>query len=53
MITARIVPSRPCLTDDDKAKLRAIVKAVAPPVPLLQPPPPPPKQPAQPPARKK
>ena len=44
-------PVSAVLTDDDKARLRAIVKAVAPPVPLQ--PPPPPKQPAQPPARKK
>ena len=36
-------PVSAALTDDDKAKLRAIVKAVAPP----------PRQPAQPPARKK
>jgi hypothetical protein len=37
-------PVSAALTDDDKAKLRAIMKAVAPP---------PPRQPAQPPARKK
>ena len=38
-------PVSAVLTDDDKAKLCAIVKAVSPP-------PPPPRQPAQPPARK-
>jgi hypothetical protein len=37
-------PVSAALTDDDKAKLRAIVKAVAPP---------PPRRPAQPPVRKK